>query len=115
MSTGLTPDVLKDPDVAASYQIVYDLLSRAYWESSDIESKDLIYGVQQAIAEIITALDEVDIDQLTQQFAALKPKIEATNISLAKIKDDIQQITKNISTASSIVSAISKVLSLLPA
>ena len=115
MNTGITPDVLKNPDVAASYQVVYDFLSRAYWEASDIASKDLIYGVQQAIGEIITALDEADIDQLTQQFSTLKPKIEATNQSLAKIKDEIQQITKNISTASAIVSAITKVLSLLPA
>jgi hypothetical protein len=115
MRTGLTPDVLKNPDVAASYQNVYDLLTKAYWESSDMASKDLIYGVQQAIGEIITELDEADIDELTRQFAALEPKIEATNKSLAQIKEDIQKITKNISTATSIVSSITKVLSLLPA
>jgi len=115
MGTGLTPDTLKNPDVAESYQIVYDLLTKAYWESSDLKSKDLIYGVQQEIGDIITELDESDIAELTKRFSVLKTKIEATNQSLAQIKEDIQQITKNISTATSIVSSITKVLSLLPA
>lgn len=115
MSTGLTPAILKDPDVAASYQRVYDLLTRVYWEASEVKSKDLIYGVQQAVGEIITDLDEAEIAKLTEQFVTLRPKIETTNTALAQIKEEINQITKNISTAASVVSAITKVLSLLPA
>lgn len=115
MSTQVTPPILQNPDIAASYQAAYDSLGKAYWEASSIEAKDQIYGAQQAIGEIITALDEQDLAQLTAEFVALKPKIDATNKALQVIKDDINKITKNISTAGIVVSAISKVISLLPA
>ena len=90
---------------------MYDLLKSAYWESSDLDSKDLIYGTQQAIGDIITALDEADIAALTQQFVTLKPKIDATNKALAQIKDEVNQITKNIGTASTLIASITKLLS----
>ena len=115
MSGQTTPAILQNPDIAASYQAVYDALKNAYWESSDINTKDQIYSAQQEIHDIVTALDEEDIKDLTAQFVALKPKIDATNQALKQIQDDISKISKNISTASAVVSAISKVLSLLPA
>jgi hypothetical protein len=113
MSTTPPPN-LQNPDVAASYQNVYDALGRAYWEASDIPTKDQVYGAQEAIGEIITELDEQGIAQNTNLFVQLQPKIAAVNASLKTIQGEITQITKNINTAATVVSAISKVLSLFP-
>jgi hypothetical protein len=105
---------LQNPDAAATYQAVYDALGRAYWEASDINSKDLIYGAQEAIGEIITTLDEQDLANNTNVFNQLRPKIVAVNASLETIQAQISSITKNINTASTVISAISKALSLFP-
>jgi hypothetical protein len=113
MST-TSPPILQNPDPAATYQAVYDALGRAYWEASDINSKDLIYGAQEAVGEIITTLDEQDLASNTNVFIQLKPKIDAVNVSLRTIQTQISTITKNINTASTVISAISKALSLFP-
>ncbi len=108
------PSILQNPDTAASYQAVFDALGRAYWEAPDINSKDLIHGAQEAVGEIITALDEQGIADNTTLFIQLQPKIEATNDALKDIQNKITSITKNIGTAATVVSAISKLLTLFP-
>ena len=108
------PPILQNPDVAATYRAVYDALGRAYWEASDINSKDLIYGAQEAIGEIITTLDEQDLANNTNVFIQLRPKIAAVNASLQTIQTQISTITKNINTAATVISVISKALSLFP-
>lgn len=114
MSTPTTPPILQNPDPGDTYQAAYDALGRAYWEASDIASKDLIHGAQEGIGEILTAIDEQDLANNTPAFIALKPKIDAVNTALQTIKDQINQITKNINTAATVISAVSKVLSLWP-
>jgi len=114
VSTNTLPVVLQNGSMLDSYKQIMDLLSKAYWEASDMASKDLIYGVEQAIGEIITDLDQKDIALLTQQYIALKPKIDATNAALDEIKKKVNQITKNIGTASMLVAGITKVLSMIP-
>lgn len=106
--------ILQNPDVAATYQAVYDALGKAYWEASDMNSKDLVHGAQEAIGEIITTIDQQDLANNTNVFIQLRPKIAAVNASLQTIKDQISTITKNINTAGTVVSVISKALSLFP-
>jgi hypothetical protein len=103
-----------NPDLAAAYQQAYDALGTAYWDASDIASKDLLHGTQEAIGDIITALDEDAIAGNTAAFTALNAKVKAVNVQLQEIKDSISTITKNIDTASTVLAAVSKVLSLLP-
>lgn len=113
MSTDV-PSVLQNPDPGAAYQAAFDALGRAYWDASDIQSKDLIHGTQQAIGDIITALDEQQLATNTALFIQLTPKIKAINDALAQIQKDIAAITKNIDTAASVISTINKVMSLYP-
>lgn len=112
MSSTPQPPALQNPDLGDIYQDAYDALGRAYWDATDIESKDLIHGVQEAIGDVITAIDEEDLAHNTDLFNDLRPKIDGINTALKKIKDEITQITKNINTASMVVAAVSKVLSL---
>ncbi len=108
------PSILQNPDTGATYQAVYDALGRAYWEASDINSKDLIYGAQEAVGEIISALNEQGLASNTDLFLQLQPKIAAVNTSLQTIQKEISTITKNIGTASTVIAVISKALSLFP-
>ena len=113
MSTPASP-ILQNPDPGATYQAAYDALGKAYWDASDLHSKDLIYGAQQAIGDIVTAFDEQQLETNTELFIQLTPKIKAINTALKVIQDQITTITKNIDTAATVISAISKVLSLYP-
>ena len=114
MSTAPSP-ILQSPDPGAAYQAAYDALGKAYWEASDVQCKDLVYGAQQAIGDIITAIDEQQLATNTELFVQLTPKIKAINTALAQIQKDIATITKNIDTAAIVISAVNKVLSLYPA
>ena len=104
------PPILKKPETIDDYQALYDALGRAYWEASDINSKDLVQGARESIYNIITDLDEAQLDANTTLFLAVEPKIKQTCATLTKIQSDIDSITKNITTASKLVDAITKVL-----
>lgn len=109
------PPALADPDTAEAYQALYDILGRAYWEASDLNSKDTIQGARDSIYEILTDLNRAKLEANTALFLALKGKINDSNKALEEIKEKINSITKNISTASNVVGAIAKVLSVAPA
>jgi hypothetical protein len=94
--------------------MLYDILGRAYWEASDVTAKDTIQGVRDAIYEILTDLNRAKLDANTALFLALKSKIRDSNKALEEVKDRINTITKNISTASSVIAAIAKVVSIAP-
>ncbi len=104
--------VLQNPTTVDAYQALYDTLGRAYWDASTIDAKDLIQGAREAIYDIITELDEAQLDANTTALLAIQPKIENANTALRKIKDAINEITKNINTAATVISAISKVVAL---
>jgi hypothetical protein len=114
MSTSTIPPLPQNPDLTAAYQQAYDALGTAYWDASDLASKDLLHGTQAAIGDIISALDADEIAGNTDAFLALTPKVKAVNDQLKAIEASIKQITKNIDTATTVLAAASKVLSLLP-
>jgi hypothetical protein len=113
MSTSTSP-VLQNPDPGASYQAVLDALGIAYWDAPAGPNKDLIAQSQKAIADILTQLDEQGLTSNTALFLQLAPKINAVNTSLKTIRDQIANITKDVGTAGTVISAISKVLALFP-
>ena len=114
MTTPPLPAVLQNPDPAPLYQAVYDALADAYWDASDMASKDLIHGTQETIGKIITAYDEQGLATNTDAYLKLAPKIKAVHEQLEQIETQIKQITKNIQTSVSVLSAINKLLSVLP-
>jgi hypothetical protein len=110
----LTSAPLANPDTIQTYQTLYDVLGRAYWEASDITAKDTIQGARDVIYEILTDLNRAKLEANTALFLALKSKIRDSNKALEEVKDRINAITKNISTASSVIAAIAKVVSIAP-
>jgi hypothetical protein len=112
-STTLAP-ALTNPDTIQTYKTLYDVLGQAYWEASDITAKDTIQGARDAIYEILTDLNRAKLDANTALFLTLKSKIRDSNEALEEVKARISTITKNISTASSVIAAIAKVVSIAP-
>jgi hypothetical protein len=108
-----TPAPLADPDTIAAYRTLYDTLGRAYWEASDINSKDIIQGARDAIYDILTDLNIAQLQANTALFLALIPRVRQINVALSKIEDDIAGITKNINTASSVIASITKILTIV--
>jgi hypothetical protein len=108
-----TPAPLADPDTIAAYRTLYDALGRAYWEASDINSKDIIQGARDAIYDILTDLNIAQLQANTALFLALIPRVRQINVALSKIEDDIAGITKNINTASSVIASITKILTIV--
>ncbi|HMG02890.1 MAG TPA: hypothetical protein VK596_07135 [Edaphobacter sp.] len=109
------PPAFSNPDTVATYKSLYDILGRAYWEASDVNAKDTIQGARDSIYEILTDLNAAKLEANTALFLALQAKIRDTNKALDEIKEKVNSITKNISTASSVIAAIAKVLSITPA
>jgi hypothetical protein len=108
-----TPPSLANPDTIVTYKALYDMLGRAYWEASDINAKDTIQGVRDAIYDILTDLNIAQLKANTALYLAVMPKIRHTNAALGKIKDDISSITKNINTAATVMASITKVLAII--
>lgn len=113
MSAAASP-LPQNPDPGTTYKAAYDALGKAYWDASDVAGKDLVYGAQQAIGDIITAIDQQQLATNTALFIQLTPKINAINNALRQIKAQIGSITRNIDTAGTVISAIDKVLSIFP-
>jgi len=108
-----TPPSLADPETIVMYKALYDTLGRAYWEASDINAKDTIQGVRDAIYDILTDLNIAQLKANTALYLEVMPKIRHTNAALGKIKDDIGSITKNINTAATVMASITKVLTII--
>jgi hypothetical protein len=109
------PPALTNPDTVVAYKALYDILGRAYWEASDLTAKDTIQGARDSIYEILTDINIARLEANTALFLALQSRIAESNKALDEIKEKINSITKNISTASSVIAAIAKVLSVAPA
>jgi hypothetical protein len=108
----VTP-ALRRPEAIAAYKDLYDTLGRAYWEASDLHSKDRIQGARDAIYDILTDLNIAKLQANTAAYEALLPKVDHANKTLEEIKDDIGTITKNITTAASVMTAVTRVLSIV--
>lgn len=109
-----TPQVLQNPDPIDVYKALFDALDDAYWEASDVQSKDLVHGVEMVVGDLIKQIGEQQLKDNAAIYAALGPKIKMTNDALKKVQAQIDDITKNIDTAAKVVSAIASALSMFP-
>lgn len=98
------------PDAIALYQALYDTLGRAYWETSDLHSKDTIQGTRDAIYDILTDLNIAKLQANTAAYLALIPR---TQTSAREDQRRHQQHHKNTTTAATVISAITRVLNIV--
>lgn len=97
-------------DVHDAYGELYQSLTRAFWVASTITDKDRLRGAADAVFDIVTALNQADIKSRTQDYAALKNKVDAVTKKLATLQQKIDSIIHNMEIAASVVQAIGKAL-----
>jgi hypothetical protein len=97
-------------DVHDVFGELYKSLTDAYWGASTITDKDRIRGAADGVFDILTALNQADIKSRTQDYAALKSKVDATTKKLTALQKDIDSIIHVVGVAASVTQAISKAL-----
>jgi hypothetical protein len=99
-------------DYQNSLQELYDLLQKTYWIASTIEAKDAINGLAQAASEILTTLNQGELDTATSQYTALKSTIVRVNAKLQTVHAQVDGWIHAISVAAEVTEAIDKTVNL---
>lgn len=108
-ATPVEPQYTKQ-DLNDAYSALLNDLNDAYWAASDVNAKDEIYGLIEAINTILTEMDAVDLESRDAAYTALLQKVTTVNKGLQVLQKQIDSIIKKISTAAAIVSDVTKVL-----
>jgi hypothetical protein len=103
---------LQQPEPRDYYQALFDALGTAYWDASDIASKDQIQGARDTVLTILNGIDEADLATDTAEMVRLTGVVNQLQPALVAIQTDVAKIVRNIDTAGTLLSAIAKVLSL---
>jgi hypothetical protein len=107
------PTKLTADEAVAAYKDLYDTLGRAYWDATNMDSKDRIQSAREGVYNILTELNCLKLKGNTAAYKALLPQVEHANDTLIGIKDEIGSITKNIATTASVISAIKRVVDIV--
>ena len=98
-------------DQIAAYQQLFDALTQAYWDATEISTKDEITSLKDELLDIIQNLDQVKIQAGTEILSQVTAQLATVNKELKDLKDDLTRITKRISTIGQVASAIDKAIS----
>jgi hypothetical protein len=99
-------------DIHDAYGELHAALKNAYWAASTIEDKDRIRGLEDVVFDVLTVLNQQDIQSRTEQYRALQSTIKFVNSKLQRLSEDIDHIIHKVDVASSITNAVAKVASI---
>ena len=111
MASGTTSEVSRQ-DVCDSFQKLFELLNDGYWAATTIEDKDRIKGLADVVSEILTQLNQEDIESRDDDFKALTKTVQGIVPRLDKLKADIDRIIANVKIATSVAQALDEATSL---
>ena len=94
-----------------AYSDLLDDLNEAYWAAGTLEVKDQLYGMIEAVTDVISALDSADLQSRDVSYASLVAKVSNVNKQLNVLQQNINTMISRINTAAAIVSDVAKVLS----
>jgi hypothetical protein len=117
LSNPPTPPALTlplSPAVRAAYQALYDKYEAAIETTADVGALEALNASQLDVDDILTKDGEYRLAANTALYNALLKQIQSTNAGLEALQAQIQAIAKGVSTFGEILSAIHKVLSLMP-
>lgn len=101
-------------DLRDAYHAVHDVLATLYWQCPDATTRGVVFAAREQVGQILDALNQQQLDQNTQEFAALLPKVQATNVALADLQGEVSRMTHDLGTVAKVVNAIGLALSLAP-
>jgi hypothetical protein len=89
---------------------LYETLRQAYWVAGNIQDKDRLTGLAQAVYEIRMALDASDIKARTDEYATLASTITALDKRLQGLQADLDHMIHNLTVADQILKGITKAI-----
>jgi hypothetical protein len=102
--------VYSQQDLNDSYsQLLFDL-SNAYWAAADMPTKDQLFGYVEVVTNLIAQLNATDLSTRDATYTLTTQQITDVNGKLKILQGQISTIINRITTASTIVSDIAKVL-----
>ncbi len=107
------PVNINDQQAIEAYKNLYTQLGTARWKVTDPDDIDRLQDARDQVNDILTALNKAKLDANTAAYAALLPSIKASNEKLDGIREDIHAIVKDINIANSVLSAITRVLTIV--
>lgn len=111
MANGTTSEVSRQ-EVCDAFQSLFDQLKDGYWAATTTEDKDTIKGLEDAVFDILTQLNQEDIESRDADFKALTGTVKGIVPRLEKLKNDIDQVVRNVKIATSVAQALDEAISL---
>lgn len=102
------------PQVRAAYQDLYNKIQAAIDSTMDLAALEALNPQLYEVDQVLTKDDEYRLTSDTAVFAALKAQINSVNQGLTRLREEIQSITSHFAMAGTVITAIDKVLSLVP-
>jgi hypothetical protein len=99
-------------DVCDAFQGLFDQLNDGYWAATTIEDKDRIKGTADAVFEILTQLNQEDIESRDSDFKALTGTVKGIIPRLDKLKNDIDKIIHAVKIAGTVAQALDTAINL---
>jgi chromosome segregation ATPase len=88
------------------YQKFHDTLADAREKCAEPADRARLRELAEAIQDVLTALDQADMQSRTAEFEALSRQIGAANSDLERLKAEINTIVQDEKCAQKVVSAI---------
>jgi|SRR5579872_4851225 len=98
-------------DLNDAYSQLLGDLNEAYWAAGTMAVKDQIKGIMDEVSDVIAELDAADLATRNAAYDGLSARVAAVNNQLQILQKQINGIISRINTAASIVSDITKVVS----
>jgi hypothetical protein len=102
------------PEVRAAYQDLYNQIQTAIDSTMDEAALEALNPRWYEVDQVLTKDDEYRLSHDTAIFAALKIQIDSTNQGLKTLRGEIQSIASHVAMAGAVISAIDKLLTLIP-
>jgi hypothetical protein len=101
-------------DVRAAYQDLYNKIQAAIDSTMDQATLDALNAWQPEVDDVLTKDDMYKLNANTAIFTALQKQINYTNAGLKTLQGQIAAIASHFALAGDVISAIDKVLTLVP-
>jgi chromosome segregation ATPase len=97
--------------VMDQYQELHDTLSHAREVCPNDDLRQSLRQQAERVQDLITAMNQADIESRTGAFEALVTQINSVNDDLGKLRTEIATIGQNIAIAAKVTGAIDSVIS----
>ena len=108
------PAIPLSPDARAAYQDLYNKMQTAIDSTMDLATLQALNAWQPKVEQMLTEDDNYKLNADTAVFDSLQKQINYVNQGLKTLREQISSIASHIAVAGEVITAINKVLTLVP-